>query len=178
MLDLGCGSRPYKELYPDGDVIGADVFDGEHVDVRIEVGSALPFPDNKFRSVFSTQVLEHVYDSDLFLREAFRVTESGGSLVLTVPFVWELHEEPHDFLRFTRYWLEAKLKEIGYKTVEIEPQGGDIAMIGQSILLVMARRRTFFPYPLRALFNLVFDRLDRFSHTNHFPLNYGVVATK
>lgn len=178
LLDLGCGSKPYRELYPPGEVIGADVFAGQSVDVKLEAGKALPFADGQFRSVFSAQVLEHVYGVELFLREAFRVTEPGGNLLMTVPFVWELHEEPHDFLRFTKYWIEQKLREIGYSSVVIEPQGGDFAMIGQAILLVLARRSIVFPRPVLRVYNLFFDWLDRRSFSNHFPLNYGVIASK
>jgi SAM-dependent methyltransferase len=178
LLDLGCGSKPYRSLYPKGECIGADVFKGADVDIQIEAGKQLPFEDERFACVFSTQVLEHVYDANLLLSEAFRVTKPGGKLILTVPFVWELHEEPHDFLRFTRYWLEARLKELGYLSVVIVPQGGDIAMIGQSILLVMARRGWHFPRFFQKVFNRVFSRLDRLSNSNNFPLNYGVVAIK
>lgn len=178
MLDLGCGAKPYRTLYPAGEVVGADVFDSDTVDVRIEPGKPLPFRDGQFTTVFSTQVLEHVYEGELWLREAHRVTASGGKLILSVPFVWELHEEPHDFLRFTKYWLEGKLKDIGYSSVIIYPQGGDVAMIGQVILLVMARRQRFFPRPLLSVFNRFFNWLDRVSNSNHFPLNYGVIATK
>jgi SAM-dependent methyltransferase len=178
LLDLGCGSRPYKQLYPIGRVVGADVFAGKDVDVKLTLGDSLPFADGEFQAVFSTQVLEHIYDSDQFLNEAVRVTSRGGALLLTVPFVWELHEEPHDYFRFTQYWLEKKLKSVGYSSVQIEPQGGDIAMIGQAILLVMARRQRFLPRALLKLFNLGLDSIDRWSTTNHFPLNYGVFAIK
>ncbi len=177
LLDLGCGSKPYRSLYPPGEVVGADVFDGSAVDVKLEVGKPLPFKDNYFANVFCSQVFEHVYDVDLLLSEAFRVTRSGGKLVLTVPFVWDLHEEPNDYLRFTRYWLDRRLRDIGYSSIEITPQGGDIAMIGQSILLIITRRRPL-PKLLVRLFNKCFDFLDRKYPTNNFPLNYGVTALK
>ena len=178
LLDLGCGARPYRSMYPTGKIVGADIFESDIVDLTIAIDGSLRFRDNEFGSVFSTQVLEHVYDTQSFLAEAYRVTRPGGRLLLTVPFVWELHEEPHDFLRFSRYWLDRKLREIGYTSILIQPQGGDIAMIGQVILLVMARRKKFFSTQVLKLFNQAFDWADRRSPTNFFPLNYGVTAVK
>jgi SAM-dependent methyltransferase len=116
LLDLGCGNRPYSALYPQGEAIGVDVVQSSNrvVDVIVNDASSLPFPDGRFATVLCTQVLEHVPRPGEVLKEAFRLLLPRGRLVLTCPFVWELHEEPHDYLRFTPYWLQRTLKEIGF----------------------------------------------------------------
>ena len=48
-------------------------------------GLELPFPDGSFDLVTSFQVLEHVSDPLVFLRELTRVTRPGGQVILTTP---------------------------------------------------------------------------------------------
>ncbi len=59
-------------------------FDGIHI----------PYEDNVFDGVLCTQVLEHVVDIDLLLAECNRVIRLGGSLVVSVPFLYSEHEQP------------------------------------------------------------------------------------
>lgn len=56
----------------------------------------LPFADGTFGCLISTDVLEHLDDDVLALREYARVVAPGGTVLLTVPaynFVWSEHDE-------------------------------------------------------------------------------------
>lgn len=80
LLDLGCGSKPYKNLFAGTtQYIGLDIVDGPEVDV---VGNAweLPFPDNSFDVIISTQVLEHTEKVEQTVREIQRVVKPGGQI--------------------------------------------------------------------------------------------------
>ena len=55
------------------------------------------------------QVLEHVFNPDDFVREIARVLKPGGALLLTVPFVWNEHEQPYDYARYSSFGLRAFL---------------------------------------------------------------------
>jgi SAM-dependent methyltransferase len=78
--------------------------------------------DGSFDVVLSTQVLEHVPDPLAALGEFRRVLRSGGSLIATVPFIWEEHETPFDFYRYTRYGLEHLLGLAGFDDIAVEPR--------------------------------------------------------
>lgn len=57
-------------------------------------GEALPFPDNFFDVIHSSNVLEHVADPEKTLQEAVRVLKPGGLLHIVVPNYgswWEGH---------------------------------------------------------------------------------------
>ena len=90
---------------------------------------SLPFADRCFETVFCAQVLEHVPRPEELLREAFRVLKVGGQIILTVPQTWGLHEEPHDYYRFTRYGLRYMLERVGFQVRSIEPRGGAFRMM-------------------------------------------------
>jgi SAM-dependent methyltransferase len=180
LLDLGCGNKPYKEYYPPGEVVGADVSQSSLgcVDVIIQPNGPLPFADGSFESILCTQVLEHVEDPHLLIQETCRVLRPGGKMILTCPFIWELHERPHDFLRFSEYWLTKYLTEAGFEVEALHRQGGDLATVGQLICLSLAVRQIHMPRWLQKWYNRFWAYLDRKSHTECMPLNYGIICVK
>src|SRR6476619_7561611 len=80
-LDLGCGNKPYESLYKPFTTVqtGCDVVqsDDNRVDVLCPV-TDLKFENNQFDTVLCTQVLEHVFEHDRMMKEAFRVLKPGG----------------------------------------------------------------------------------------------------
>jgi len=117
LLDVGCGEKPYAKLIQNVDFyIGLDVPTTMHGIAKLDViGTvmALPFQDGTFNSILCTEVLEHLPEPLVALKEMHRVTKPGGILLLTVPLSEQLHEEPYDFYRFTKYALEHLLAQAG-----------------------------------------------------------------
>src|SRR5665647_2047822 len=66
LLDVGCGSKPYRSLFTVDAYIGMDI-DSEVARSRgiadhFYDGNAFPFVDGSFDSVLCNQVLEHVFN--------------------------------------------------------------------------------------------------------------------
>lgn len=125
-LDVGCGKKPYRDLFENvKEYIGLDIenaghlHDNEDIDVFYN-GKNFPFEDNSFDSVLSNQVLEHVFNSKLFLSEINRVLKLDGFFLLTVPFVWDEHEQPNDFGRYSSFGLKHILDEAGFSIIYFE----------------------------------------------------------
>src|SRR5436190_14960421 len=102
LLDLGCGKKPFHHIYTNycETSVGIDVAQTIHGTAMVDVvydGKKIPFPDGEFDYVFSTEVMEHVPEPKDFLNEIYRVLKPGGVLIMTVPFMVPLHEEPYDF---------------------------------------------------------------------------------
>jgi SAM-dependent methyltransferase len=134
MLDVGCGTKPYRGLFPRVSAhIGVDTPHTMHglrgVDA-IGTASALPFGDGCFDCVLCTEVLEHTPEPSMALREIGRVTRPGGSLLLTVPLSEQLHEEPRDFYRFTHHGIGYLLRQAGWRVVRVHRRGGPWLEIG------------------------------------------------
>jgi SAM-dependent methyltransferase len=127
LLDLGCGNKPYEEWYKSKTTshTGCDVIQSSEnkVDVLC-MANELSFVSDKFDTVLCTQALEHVYDHHGLLKEAHRALRKNGNIILTVPFVWELHEEPYDFFRITKHGLKSLLHEAGFEIVYLKANGG------------------------------------------------------
>ncbi len=193
ILDLGCGNKPYESLYTPvtEKQTGCDAIQSS--DNRVDViclATDLSFGNNTFDSILCSQVLEHVYDHKKMMEEAFRVLKPGGSMVLSVPFAWELHEEPYDFFRFTRHALLELFEQAGFRVEYIKPNGGKWAAVYQlrtSMLYHSFRKKTWYNKIKKLLFielrltqlrNLFAVWLDKKFRDEIFTLNYIVVAHK
>lgn len=121
VLDVGCGSQPYRELIPATDYIGMEIDTPRaRVSFAADVyydGVNFPWPEASFDGALCSQVFEHVFNPPQFLAELNRVLRPGGSLVLTVPFSWDEHEQPHDFARYSSFGLKAVLESAGFEVV-------------------------------------------------------------
>ena len=135
VLDAGAGDAPYRELFAHTDYKTTDWTESPHPGARsadiIASLDALPVEDASFDVVLCTQVLEHVAEPALVLAELRRVLRDGGELWLTVPFVGELHEEPHDHYRYTSYGLQGLCERAGFGEVRTWPLGGYFTAMAQ-----------------------------------------------
>lgn len=132
VVDVGCGNQPYRSMLTPAAVryIGADVTaPGSSADVEI-VNDQLVLDDRVADAVLCTQVLEHSPRPQVLLCDIARVLRPGGTVVLTVPFYWPHHEEPHDYFRFTRYGLALLCEQAGLAVEEMVPCGGRWSVAG------------------------------------------------
>ncbi len=124
VLDIGAERQPFRPYLPaETAYIALDVVptSGLHV---VSSALALPFGDGIFDGVICTEVLEHVPEPELALREIFRVLRPGGLAYITVPMTWGLHYVPHDYYRFTRYGIVHLLDKAGLEVVQVVQIGG------------------------------------------------------
>jgi SAM-dependent methyltransferase len=72
-------------------------------------GERLPLADGCFDVVLAKAVLEHVRDAPAVVAEAHRVLKPGGFFYVELPFLYEYHPNPGDYLRLTRDGLKQLL---------------------------------------------------------------------
>ena len=112
--------RPYESYFPKNCYVGVDIEQsGRSIEMKAPDyfydGRVLPFADSSFDGVLSTQVLEHVPNARSMLAEMNRVLKPGGGILISLPFVWQEHEEPYDFGRFTSFGIIELLNSNGFK---------------------------------------------------------------
>jgi SAM-dependent methyltransferase len=150
LLDVGCGDKPYEHLFLPyvREYIGVEHQPTFHVtsaaardraDVHYD-GDRLPFPDASFDTVLSVQVLEHTPRPDVLLAEMARVLAPDGVLILSAPFSFRLHEEPHDYYRFTPHGLRDLCERAGLVIDEMEPHGSLGSLLGHKVNSYLALR--------------------------------------
>lgn len=137
LLDVGCGTKPYETLFSVTEYVGLDI-DSEESRKRsiadhLYDGKKFPFADESFDSILCNQVLEHVFNPGEFMSEILRVLKPGGKLLLTVPFVWDEHEQPFDYARYSSFGLHDLLEKHGFKIVKYKKLGADISIVFQLV---------------------------------------------
>jgi SAM-dependent methyltransferase len=151
LLDVGCGNKPYEEYFRP---YVSEYFGIEHESTfelttsgngarRPDIlydGMNLPFPDRTFETVLSVQVLEHTPFPGQLVCEMSRVLRDDGLLILVAPFQFRLHEQPHDYFRYSSHGLRHLCEAAGLEVLETHPQGGMWSVIGHKINSYLAFR--------------------------------------
>lgn len=122
ILDVGCGTKPYQKFFAYSEYIGLEYDTGIDQDKKeadyYYSGDSFPFEDALFSSALCNQVLEHIFNPESFLSEINRVLKINAKLLLTVPFVWDEHEQPFDYARYSSFGLKHLLEKKGFKVIE------------------------------------------------------------
>lgn len=144
ILDVGCGEgfliSKIKSKYPKTKVIGIDIMKDclvrsikKNDEISLVLGDAikLPFANNTFDKVICTAVLEHLLNPLSAIKEIYRITEIGGTVVLDIPGIFHFQNYLEDFLAerifkcvpFHRKYTYSKIKQwikcSGFKITEM-----------------------------------------------------------
>jgi len=187
VLDAGGGRTPYRGAFEEGiqsytaiDIVPAD----GKTDCVADIAE-LPLRQEAFDSVLCSQVLEHVPDPPRALQEFARVLAPGGCLLLSVPHLSRLHEEPHDYYRYTEYGVRYLLDRAGFRRLTIASAGGLVSFLQSQVATVILA--VLWPIAVLRPFCLLVSAfvakacvwLDGKIGTDRlFPLNYVVIAHK
>ncbi|CAG1003541.1 hypothetical protein MTYP_03101 [Methylophilaceae bacterium] len=137
LLDVGCGRKPYRELFRVEEYVGLEIDTPENrankqADFFYD-GGQFPFSNRDFDGVVCNQVLEHVFTPDRFLGEIHRVLKADGMLLLTVPFVWDEHEQPWDYARYSSFGLKSLLEKNGFEVMRQQKVNADVRVLFQLV---------------------------------------------
>lgn len=129
LVDLGCGTAPFKEYFLQycEQYIGVDwtkTLHNSKADVVSDLNVSINLGDEVADTIISLSVMEHLCEPQTMLNEAFRILKPEGKIILQVPWQWHVHEAPHDYFRYTPYGLKYLFEKSGFVDVEVEAQCG------------------------------------------------------
>lgn len=135
VLDVGAGDAPYRELFAVHTYLTCD-WEGTqyHPDRPPDIvapAHAIPVDAGSLDAVVCTQVLEHVPEPWVVLEEFARILRPGGTMLLTAPLTWYLHELPHDYYRFTSSGLIFLLSRAGFVDIDVRPMNNSPSTLAQ-----------------------------------------------
>lgn len=146
-------------------VISIDVDPQRKPDVLGDICS-YDFGDSTFDAVVMLEVLEHVHSPHLAIANVHRTLKTSGMFILSTPFLFLIHDSPHDYYRFTKYGLELLL--FSFSSISIRERNSyleaidvmwlrlikeDVNVLLSSILIIVSY---YLKSPVTSLLNLFF----------------------
>lgn len=182
LLDLGCGNVPLYEFYKDitDEVVCVDWENSFHENkfLDYQFNLNLPFPKNleKFDTIITTDVLEHIEEPNVFFSEIVKLLKDDGKLILSTPFLYWIHEAPYDYYRYTEFKLRNLCKQNNLEIIQLKPYGGINEVLADLIAKSFANRR----FVIKIYNKTIPMLLKIFSQkqSSVFPLGYILIAQK
>ena len=97
-------------------------------DIQI-MAECIPIKNDCFDLIICSELLEHVLNPRKVLDEIYRVMKVGGKVLITVPFLYNIHADPHDYGRYTDTYWDSVMKSIGFKKITVIKQGGFFSVL-------------------------------------------------
>jgi SAM-dependent methyltransferase len=101
----------------------------------------VPMGNQCVDAVLCTEVLEHVAQPEVVLKESGRILRPNGLLILSIPFLYRIHADPYDYQRLTAYQLERYLSIAGFEKIKIKAQGYYFTVLADMVRGGVARLR-------------------------------------
>ena len=122
LIDLGCGRVPLYHVYEPhitehfcADWVNS-THPNEHLDVECDLTAPLPFATEGFDTIVLSDVLEHIPEPTKLWEEMARLLRPGGRVIMNVPFLYWLHEQPFDFYRYSEHALRRFVRAAGLES--------------------------------------------------------------
>lgn len=142
VLDVGCADRWVEACCSEGVEYVAVDFPptGEnlyqaHPDIFADA-ALLPLRAASVDAIVCLEVLEHVCRPQAALAEFARVLRPGGTVLFSMPFMYPIHDAPHDFQRLTEFGLRRDFAAAGFEIIRLEKVGH--AVHAAALLLCLA----------------------------------------
>lgn len=131
LLDLGCGTQPYNLIYNkyNYNIIAVDIEKRTPSLGVLSDSQSLPFADCCFNVVLFTEVIEHIPNYHLSISEIARVLKPGGFLILTWPFIYQMHECPNDYHRITEFGIDKYLRKCNLDIRMLRRRGNLLSVV-------------------------------------------------
>jgi SAM-dependent methyltransferase len=149
VLDAGAGECQYKKFCDHLRYVSQDLaeytgrdnsvglqqasWDTSTVDIICDITS-VPEPDASFDAILCTEVLEHLPDPVLALRELARLLKHGGTLIITAPFCSLTHFAPYHYATgFNQYFYSHHLSALGFEITDMIANGNFFEYMAQEV---------------------------------------------
>jgi SAM-dependent methyltransferase len=191
LIDLGCGKAPlygsYRPLVDEVTCVdwAQSAHASPYLDREVDLNQTLPFDDAAFDVVLLSDVLEHVPAPQRLWCEVARLLAPGGHALVNVPFLYGVHEAPHDYGRYTEFALRRFAAEAGLAVPVLVPVGGSLHVLADLLAKHFAHL-PLFGAPLASAAQGLVALLDRSAWGRRFaertgarfPLGYFMVAER
>jgi len=131
---LEFGDHRYRSLFPNVSIYQViSIYAAPGVDYVCDIHDPVCLPEARFDSIICTQTIEHLVSPETAAKNLFRSLKPAGVLLLTAPFINNIHYDPTDFRRFSPEGVRLILESAGFVIEELD-YGGNAAVSTGSLL--------------------------------------------
>jgi SAM-dependent methyltransferase len=191
VLDAGAGEARHRVHFKQGCYIALDAgygdsaWDYSRLDIRADL-EHIPLSRGSVDCILCMVVLEHTQNPGRVICEFARILKPEGKLVMVVPFLWEEHQAPHDYYRFTRYGVRSLFESTPLRLDLVNPIGGFFWVCARRSVALLNFFQGGWRWILFAILAPLFGLLlplvcyfmDRLDKTKTYSLGFQVHATK
>ena len=188
LLDLGCGFVPFYSYYKNfvQETYCVDWENSLHKNIYLDQSADLNRPlhlvQKDFDCILLSDVFEHILSPDTLWASIAKHIGPNGKVIINVPFFYWIHEAPHDYCRYTKFYFERKSEEFGFEILQLEAIGG----LNDILVDLFTKTMASIPLvgkPSSRLFYLLFSllstsyiwkKMSKIS-SKKFPLGYVLV---
>lgn len=191
LVDLGCGMVPlydcYKKYITENTCVDwpNSLHQNQYLDITCSLNEPLPIQAHSFDTIILSEVLEHIAEPELLWREMERILKPNGKILLGVPFLYKIHEAPHDYFRYTEFALRNFALKNKLEIAELVPYGGLPAVLTD----IYAKQVSKLPVIGKWFSSIIQSFCWWFMRTGfgkrisnksavHYPLGYFMIARK
>lgn len=150
-------SQDFAQYNGEGNTLGLQTktwsYDG--IDIISDI-SSIPQPDQSFDAIMCIEVLEHIPDPILAIKEFSRLLKKDGQLIITAPFCSLTHFAPYHFATgFNKYYYEKHLSDHNFEIIEMTPNGNYFEFLASEVRRVPYVVSTYTKKKFNLMDNLV-----------------------
>ena len=151
LLDAGAGNQHYRPFCDHLEYVSQDFgkYDTQSIEEGVEntekwnsLGCdiisdiiSIPVEDNSFDVILCSEVIGHIKNPVLAIKEFSRILRPNGTLLLTAPFCSLTHMAPFYYSNgFSKYWYYDVLQDAGLDISEIKANGNFFSYLAQELI--------------------------------------------
>ena len=184
VLDAGGGRGAYQSLTNVESYTRMDIRHDYNPDVVGDIFHT-PLKPESFDTILFSQVLEHLPYPLNALKELRTLLKPDGTLILSVPHLSWLHNEPNDYYRFTHHGLKILLTDAGFRIDIIERSCGILSFFFHLFITFYMPFLYYIPFLKKPLLFItkylsitIFHLDKKIGIMNILPVNYIVIAKR
>jgi|SRR3989339_889948 len=181
--DRGKFNKPKKSVIK---WIFADIVPENKPDIVLDVENMHSIKNNSINTICAIELFEHVKNPERGIKECFRILKNEGHFIVSAPFMYYIHADPHDYQRWTNEKWKIELNKVGFSIHSIKQIGLFFTVFSDMIKTLnksLPRLLRYFGYIFYPLLTLIikFDNLKIIKKNrilNKFTTGYFIIAKK